>query len=91
MTRALGLAVLAAATILISWAADAILPRRPTGGFRGLIIVGLVGGLLVGWAVGDSGILFGPTPGGVNLFAAVLGAALSIALISVYTTFLRKP
>ena len=72
-------------------AADLILPRRPPGGFKGLIIVGLVGGLILGWIADACGFPLGPSPGGISLVMAVLGSAMTIALICLYATTFEKP
>jgi uncharacterized membrane protein YeaQ/YmgE (transglycosylase-associated protein family) len=91
VTRLLGLAILSLATLGFSTAADLIMPRRPPGGFKGLIVVGLVGGLIIGWIADSLGFPLGPSPGGISLVVAVLGSAMTIALICLYATIFETP
>ena len=83
MTTALGFAVLVGASVVLGWIAELALPRRPTGGLKGLIILGLVSGLLCGWIAEELGGGPGPDPGGINLAAGVVGTALSSLIVSV--------
>jgi uncharacterized membrane protein YeaQ/YmgE (transglycosylase-associated protein family) len=91
MSRFLGLAILSIATMGFATAADLILPRRPPGGFRGLIVVGLVGGLIIGWIADAVGFSFGPSPGGISLVISVLGSVMTIAMVCLYATIFDNP
>lgn len=87
MSTAIGFGILAAATALLGWIAEEALPRRPTGGLKGLIVVGLVSGFFLGWLTEALQIGRGPSPGGINLLAGVLGSAAAIVAVSAVALF----
>ncbi len=89
MSTAVGFGMLAIATILMGWLAEELLPRRPTGGLKGLLTVGLVSGFFFGWLAEALKVGPGPSPGGVNLVAGLVGSASSILVVSVAA--LAKP
>ena len=82
MTTAIGFGVLVATTVLLGWLAEELLPRRPTGGLKGLLTLGLVNGFLLGWVVEALQVGRGPSPGGINLAAGLIGSAVSILTVS---------
>ncbi|MBN1425576.1 hypothetical protein JXA88_13560 [Candidatus Fermentibacteria bacterium] len=85
MNTTVGFGVLAIATAVLGWLAEEALPRRPTGGLKGLIVLGLVSGFFFGWLADALQVGPGPSPGGINLLAGVCGSAASIMTISLAT------
>ncbi|MCU0611956.1 MAG: hypothetical protein MUE60_09235 [Candidatus Eisenbacteria bacterium] len=90
MSTTIGFGVLVAATVLMGWLAEEVLPRRPTGGLKGLITLGLVSGFSLGWFFEALHIGRGPSPGGINLVAGLVGSMVSILAASLAVA-LRAP
>lgn len=82
MTTALGFGMLVAVSVVLAWLAEEVLPRRPTGGLKGLIVSGLVSGFCLGWVAEALHFGAGPSPGGVNLAAGLAGSTGAILALS---------
>ncbi len=85
MSSALSFIIMVAVTLLLAWVAEEILPRRPTGGLKGLTVLGLVSGFMCGWVGNQIGLSLGPAPGGVSLGIGLFGSAISILIASLWT------
>ena len=85
MSTTVGFGILVVSTAVVAWIAEELLPRRPTGGMKGLLVLGLVAGFFFGWLATELRIPLGPAPGGVSIGAGLVGSVGAIVVASLLT------
>jgi uncharacterized membrane protein YeaQ/YmgE (transglycosylase-associated protein family) len=90
MSTTIGFGILVASTALLAWIAEELLPRRPAGGLKGLLVLGLVAGFFFGWLAAELSLPLGPSPRGVSVGAGLFGSAAAILVASLLTVCKRQ-
>lgn len=90
MSTTIGFGILVVWTMALAWIAEELLPQRPTGGLKGLLVLGLVAGFFFGWLAAELRIPLGPTPRGVSIGAGLIGSAGAILVASLLTLGKRQ-
>jgi uncharacterized membrane protein YeaQ/YmgE (transglycosylase-associated protein family) len=90
MSATIGFGILVISTAGLAWIAEELLPQRPTGGMKGLLILGLVAGFFFGWLAAELRIPLGPSPRGVSIVAGLIGSAGAIMVAALGTLNKRK-
>jgi uncharacterized membrane protein YeaQ/YmgE (transglycosylase-associated protein family) len=90
MSTTIGFGILVVCTMALAWIAEELLPRRPTGGLKGLLMLGLVAAFFFGWLAAELRIPLGPTPRGVSIGAGLIGSAGAILVASLWALGRRQ-